>query len=428
MTHISEHGAPAASAPQIKGWCPGALQPMESGDGLLMRPKILGSRLTLTQAREIAHVSRDCGNGRIDLSQRAQLQLRGLSEKCFAPALMRLACAGLTAPDIRMEAALNILSSPLPGPADAVVQSLTKAFSVDAALGSLPGKFLFLVDDGAPGLADVAADIRLELSGDAVFLVAEGAREVAARVAAAQAAEAAMALALAFIRLRSGAPFERRRMRALIAELGPEAVFREAGLRSALRGDIRTGVNPAAFIGARAIGETRFAGLGIAYARLDAGQLSRLVVAAEDCGASELRLSPWRSILVPLPSDADAERLLDVAGALGFIVEEKDPRLAVVACSGAPECPQALGAMRDALGELAPLAARLAAGGVGLHVSGCAKGCARPAVAPATLVARSENLFDLIFDGDAKGDAFARGVDSATAARLLANRAEELGW
>lgn len=427
MTHIAEHEAHEAGAPLIRGWCPGALQPMLSGDGLLMRPKILGSRLTLAQAREIAEVSRDCGNGRIDLSQRAQLQLRGLSERCFAPALMRLACAGLTAPDMAMEAALNILSSPSPGQADALVQSLTQAFATDAALRSLPSKFLFLVDDGVLGLADVSADIRLEIGEESVFLVAEGAREVAARLAFADAAAAAMDLARAFIRLRAEAPFERRRMRALIAELGADEVFREAGLSVAPRRETRTRVDPRAFLGATSIAAAPFAGLGVPYARLDAEQLARLVVAAEDCGASELRLSPWRIILVPLPSPVDAERLRDAAGALGFIVEAKDPRLAVIACTGAPECPQALGPTREDLDELSRVAARLAADGVGLHVTGCAKGCARPSASPATLVARGENLFDLIFDGDASGEPFARGVDSITAARLLALRAEELG-
>lgn len=427
MTHIDELGARDCSAPQIKGWCPGALQPMQSGDGLLMRPKILGSRLTLLQASEVAGVARDCGNGLIDLSQRAQLQLRGLSEKCFAQALMRFACAGLTARDMRLEAALNILSSPLPGHADAVVESLAQAFPSDEALGALPGKFLFLVDDGLPGLDDVLADIRIEVSGDDVCVVAEGARGVAARVSPAEAAEAAMALARAFIRLRTDAPFERRRMRALTAELGVEAVFREAGLRADPHCDAWPRANPGGLIGAGTIGETHFACLGVGYARLDAAQLSRLILEAEDCGATELRLSPWRMILVPLPSRADAEHLVNAAGALGFVVDETDTRLTVLACSGAPDCPQALSATRVALDELAPLAARLGAGGVGLHVSGCAKGCARPAAAPATLVARGDNLFDLIFDGDVNGEPFARGVNAAAAARLMAQRAEETG-
>ena len=427
MTHMVELGAREACAPQIRGWCPGALQPMQSGDGLLMRPKILGSKLTLDQASEIAGVARDCGNGRIDLSQRAQLQLRGLSEKCYAQALMRLACAGLTAPDVGMEAALNILSSPLPGEADALVESLAQAFAGDAELRNLPSKFLFLADDGAPGLADVLADIRLELREGGVSLVAEGARDIVAPVALTEAAEAAMALARAFIRLRTEAPFARRRMRALIGELGAEAVFREAGLGVAPRCDLQARANPAAFIGAGTIGETWLAGLGVPYARLDATQLSRLVVAAEDCGATELRLSPWRMILIPLPSCADAEHMVGAAGELGFIVDAQDPRLAILACSGAPECPQALGATRERLEELAPLAARLAREGLGLHVSGCAKGCARPAPAPATLVARGENLFDLVFEGDAGAEPSARGVGLEAAAQLLAQRAEELG-
>ncbi|HTO79611.1 MAG TPA: precorrin-3B synthase, partial [Methylocystis sp.] len=218
-----------------------------------------------------------------------------------------------------------------------------------------------------------------------------------------------------------------RRMRALIAELGAEAVFREARLSVAPRRDPRARPVPPALIGARTIGGAWLAGLGVPHARLDAEQLARLVVTAEDCGASELRLSPWRMILVPLPSRADAEHLVGVAAELGFIVDAEDPRLALIACSGAPQCPQALGATRERLEELAPLAARLAREGLGLHVSGCAKGCARPAPAPATLVARGEDLFDLVFDGDAGAEPFARSVGLETAARLLGQRAEELG-
>ena len=427
MTHIAEVCPRASEAPLIKGWCPGALQPMLSGDGLLMRPKILGSRLTLAQAEEIAGVSRDYGNGRIDVSQRAQMQLRGLTEKCYAPALMRLACAGLTAPDMGMESALNILSSPLPSEADPLVQSLVRAFAGDAKLRSLPSKFLFLVDGGALGLDDVLADIRLEIGEREVRLVAEGARDVAVRLTFTEAAEAAMALARAFIRLRSEAPFARRRMRALIAELGADLVFREAGLDAAPHRYEKSLVRSGALIGAGAIGDGWAAGLGVPYARLDASQLSRLVVAAEDCGATELRLSPWRMILVPLPSQADAEQMVRVSAKLGFIVDAQDPRLALLACSGAPECPQALGATRERLDELAPLAARLARDGLGLHVSGCAKGCARPAGSPATLVARSEGLFDLVFDGDAEAEPYERGLGLDAAMRLLARRAEELG-
>ncbi len=80
MTPIVPEGIDDERPPEIKGWCPGAYAPMQSGDGLLIRAKIIGSRLTAEQARAVAAIAADCGNGEMDLSQRAQLQIRGVSE------------------------------------------------------------------------------------------------------------------------------------------------------------------------------------------------------------------------------------------------------------------------------------------------------------------------------------------------------------
>ena len=138
-------------APEIKGWCPGALTPMESGDGLLLRAKIIGSKLSLTQLSEIAAIALDCGNGWIDLSQRAQLQIRGVTETTLAPAQARLKSIGLLASDAATESRLNIMASPLAGAAspdaNEIAARLARAIAEDQALASLPGKFLFLVDD-----------------------------------------------------------------------------------------------------------------------------------------------------------------------------------------------------------------------------------------------------------------------------------------
>ena len=171
-------------APEIKGWCPGALTPMESGDGLLLRAKIVGSKLSLTQVSEIAAIALDCGNGRIDLSQRAQLQIRGVSETTLAAAQARLKSIGLLALDAATESRLNIVASPLANSAsfdaNEIAARLARAIAEDQALESLPGKFLFLVDDGsAPGLRDVGADIRLEARGAQFAVVLDGARDQA---------------------------------------------------------------------------------------------------------------------------------------------------------------------------------------------------------------------------------------------------------
>ena len=67
------------SAFAIKGWCPGALRPMPSGDGLVVRLRPRGGRLSSAQAAGIAELSRRHGNGLIDLTGRANLQIRGVS-------------------------------------------------------------------------------------------------------------------------------------------------------------------------------------------------------------------------------------------------------------------------------------------------------------------------------------------------------------
>ena len=68
----------AVLPPTVKGWCPGALRPMASGDGLIVRVKISGGRLDVGALRGLASLGRRCGAGAFDLSQRANLQMRGV--------------------------------------------------------------------------------------------------------------------------------------------------------------------------------------------------------------------------------------------------------------------------------------------------------------------------------------------------------------
>ena len=61
-----------------KGWCPSALRPMESGDGLIVRLGQKASILSPAKARALAELAKCFGNGLFDLSARGNLQLRGV--------------------------------------------------------------------------------------------------------------------------------------------------------------------------------------------------------------------------------------------------------------------------------------------------------------------------------------------------------------
>ena len=412
------------AAPEIKGWCPGALTPMESGDGLLLRAKIVGSKLSLTHVSEIVAIALGCGNGRIDLSQRAQLQIRGVRETTLAAAQARLKSIGLLAQDAATESRLNIMASPLAGAAspdaNEIAARLARAIAEDQALASLPGKFLFLVDDGsAPGLRDVDADIRLEARGAQFAVVLDGARDQAVIAPPAAAIDAAVSLARAFIELRAGRAFELRRMRALVDAMGADALLRASGLTSEPHRSTCRHSRLSDLLGARRVGENFFAGLAAPFGRFLGGEFADLAEAISEEGAKELRLTPWRAILAPTQSLEQAARIAAAARALGFIVNAGDARLAIAACPGAPECSQAKGPTRIGLDAIAGAARTLSPSGIGAHVSGCAKGCAKPSATPLTLVA-NDGLFDLIQNGAASDAPSATGLTLAEIADLVA--------
>ncbi len=51
------------AAPKVYGWCPGALRPMMSGDGLVVRLRPPLGRLSQQQACAVAELSQRFGNG-----------------------------------------------------------------------------------------------------------------------------------------------------------------------------------------------------------------------------------------------------------------------------------------------------------------------------------------------------------------------------
>ena len=98
-----------------KGWCPGALRPMQSGDGLILRIRPRIGTLRIENLSTIADAAAEVGSGDIDLTNRANLQLRGLTEASHPRALTVLGEAGLIDADEQAEAVRNIIVDPLSG-------------------------------------------------------------------------------------------------------------------------------------------------------------------------------------------------------------------------------------------------------------------------------------------------------------------------
>jgi precorrin-3B synthase len=367
---------------------------MASGDGLLVRLRLYGGVLDRTAARAIADLASRHGNGLIDLSARANLQIRGVSDAALAPLQDALAALGLIDEDPEIEAIRNVMVSPLAGDDPSahldirpLLAALDRRLRTDRALRALPGKFGFLIDDGgALPLPQDSADIAFVAESADRFAVCLGGHR-AVLCAAEDVAHVAAWLAASFLRLRDGD----RRMKSLVARIGVGALLAESGLPPAPAPDRpRPPARPLVY---RAFGPLACIGAGIPFGRLTAADLVTLADLAERA-EGDLRLTPWRAILVVGRTVVPA--LLDGSG---FITSEEDPLRAVAACPGHPACASgASDARADAL-LLAPAARRVGAG-ITLHVSACPKGCAMATAAAVTLVATG-NGYDVIFDGRA---------------------------
>ncbi len=416
---------------EIKGWCPSAHRPMESGDGLLIRAKSKESALTSAQLHVVADISKDCGNGLFDLTQRAQLQLRGMRPETLEDARRRLQAHELYFP--AQDSLLDILSGGFRGisalaafDVNALIDELSRVKEKDESLHALPPKFLLSVDaGGGRTLADAQADIRIEaIDATRATVCIAGAPGFGAIVAAEEVAATAVALMRAFVTLRAERPAELRRMRHIVAAFGLDAVLRQAGVAMEPY-EWRAQLSAHAVLGVKQ--EENVISLGVAapFGRWRANELEALADLAMDRGHGQLAPTHWRVFLIPAPDLESAQLMLDAARALDLIVSGDDPRLAVVACPGAPECSQAQGQTRAALARLAPLAQKLAGrDGVGLHVSGCPKACARPGVAPVTLVANN-GRFDLVENGKAGDAPRLEGLDIDAVESALRARIEE---
>ena len=419
-----------SAAIQHKGWCPGALRPMLSGDGWLVRLRISGGVVSATAAGAIADCAKTYGNGLLDLSARANLQLRGVQEASLPALVEALQAHGLIDESAEAEAVRNVLASPLAGLSpDAAfdirphVRALEQRLASDAALHGLPSKFGFIVDDGGGlSLSGVGADIRfLALHGQRFLFSLAGCDE-AAVIDAADLPEVAAQIAVAFLDQARQCQTSPRRMGALVASRGAVGLWRAAGL-------VPTHLTPRAAtppepLGHHPLDASGFLGLGLAFGRLSAGDLIWLADMAQAHGAGKLRLTPWRAILLPGVDAIAAQRILSQASD-HFITDPNDARLAVIACPGAPACASAQASTQDDALSLAPLARALSPAGVTLHVSGCAKGCARPSSTAVTLVARA-GLYDLITQGRASDIPSQHGLDlTACRAALRAMAATE---
>jgi precorrin-3B synthase len=383
---------PAVEAFSRKGWCPGAWRPMRSGDGLILRMRPPGGRLTIPDLRRIADGAARYGNAVIEITRRAALQIRGIADEGDAARLRAdLQAAGLVDDDAQAEAARQVVHDPFAG-CDlglALEHALVDAARNDTALASLPAKFGFLIDLGNPRrLAATPGDIRIERAADGGLCLRAAGSDEALAITQADAVAHALTLARAFARHPAIMAGRFHRMKALMESGEAGGLYQDAGLGRPVK------TTPAPHADAPRPGLHQDGVLAaLPFGQIEVGALSRLADAMATHALTAIRLTPWRAFYLPGADSACLKMLASNA----FITDPDDPLARVDACPGAPSCASGLIETRTLARDLAALLPRerLAAG---LHISGCGKGCARSAPAAITVIGTAEG-HDLVHEG-----------------------------
>lgn len=353
------------NVPAVRGWCPTAHRPMMSGDGLLVRMRPRSGRMTADKARTVADLVRRFGNGLIDLTSRAGLQIRGVTEDAHSELLRALVAEELVDADPEIEARRNIVVTPFWISGD-LTDRLERALSRRLAeLPQMSAKSGIAIDTGTePVLQDVSADFRFERDGKGGLLLRADGAERGWSIDEAGAFDALNEMAAWFVETGGG---ESARMKRHVSKVS-------------LPGNWRLAV-PADGGDVRAPGRTKKgAVVGVPFGAMSADALAGLL-AETDPGF--VQVMPRRSLYLETARPVTHP---------AFIHDPSDHLLDVAACPGVPRCTQATVPTRS-------VARQLAERGIGtLHVSGCAKGCARSGPADVTLVGR-DGTFDLVMSG-----------------------------
>lgn len=350
----------------VKGWCPDAWHPMMAGDGLLVRVKPRLGVLRREQVLGLCAAAIEHGSGLMDLTRRANLQLRGVREGEWPALLERLLALDLVDADPIRETRRNILVAPDWQAGDDTHRIARALADRLDEMPELPGKAGFVIDAGSGCvLSDDAGDFRIERGETGGLILRAAGRATGAALARGDEADALIALARWFV-VSGGAQAGRMaRHQAALPDWASGSIAPAAP-------GIRVGPGPH--------------DLGMAYG-LPFGRVEAQVLAAAMAppSVSAARFTPWRVILLEGAPATGIDGLLD---------DPADALLHVDACPGAPSCPQSTVETRDLARRLAPHVAG------GLHVSGCAKGCAQAGAADVTLTGR-DGLFDLSRDARA---------------------------
>ncbi|ATH79932.1 precorrin-3B synthase [Ectopseudomonas guguanensis] len=390
--------------------CPGLLRIVPALDGGICRVKLPGGVLRSAQARAIAEAARQHASGVLELTNRSNLQIRGVLPGQESTLIDALLGAGLgprvaSADDVR-----NLLLSPAAGldpqarmDVRPLANQLLDLLQDTPALHALSPKFALQLDGGeALTIREHPHDLWLAAEDEQYLLLGLAGCPVdapLARIEATQVVELVRKILLLFLELATP---EQSRMRQLLAQIPASELLQRLQTRLDFPlQPVPANWQPAATISRSPAGIYPQAQSGLCMVaagaqlgRLHAEQLTMLAELSERHGDSELRLTPWQGVLLGNVPESASRELLAALGQLGLLTHIDEPLLGLITCSGSAACARGLADSKHHALHLAELL-RESGARPQVHLSACPRSCASARVQPYTLLASTPDHYQL---------------------------------
>ncbi len=378
-------------------------------DGILARIRVPGGLLSAEQCRILTEVG-DRLHGLIDITNRANIQIRGLRQSIPTDLLRQLQTVGLAAPFAETDHLRNIMASPTAGidPAQQIdtrplVRELDRYLSSHPNLAGLSAKFSIGIDGGEQvSIAQQPNDLVLRATQSGTYFSLNlGGTDPAAQTLLLKPEDCqpfVAALAQVYLDAINPTSTRKPRLKQVLQTVGIQTFVDR--IRQRLSFPLMSAPSdspPSPPLSNRHLGaylqsqpELSYIGVALPLGRITTRQLHHLADLAETYGEDSLRLTPWRNLLVCNIPDAQLD---NVQRSLNQIFRPSNSIWGgLVACSGSTGC---VSSATDTQADAAAIAQSVAQHitldhPFTLHLSGCDKSCAHHGSSDVTLVGIQE--------------------------------------
>ncbi|MBD2663263.1 precorrin-3B synthase [Richelia sinica] len=384
--------------------CPGLFYATPAQDGILTRIRIPGGIINNQQFCAIADIADNCGGGYVDVTNRANIQIREIKSEISNNVYSHLQSLGIGANNPHVDHIRNIMTSPTAG-IDAkevidtrpFVQAWDEYICNYPQLGALSAKFSVSFDGGGQvSVQGIVNDISLNavLINNAVYFrlcLSFGEKgklpeDTGILLTPDECLPVLAALAAVYLQYTDTTMRRKVRLREVINNLGVDkyldlALGEKFTSRKSLHSISTSPNHNYSHVGIHRQKQPQlfYIGVVLPLGRLETWQIRGLVNIVEKLGNGNIRLTPWQNLLV---TDIPAAKLVEVETeivTLGLSYSPTNIQSALVACSGKRGCASAMTETKDhALALANYIQSHIALEQpINIHFSGCSKSCAQ---------------------------------------------------